>query len=124
MAMNFVQESELWEAHRGQIRTLTWRRISYGGNGGENLVDSDGDQRQEALATTTTIRRPRGWQQWGASSSGLKKFSNRWVRRIYTHVLSVAPNGMLRWHRDAKLRAVSATRLDQVILIGITEMKT
>jgi hypothetical protein len=35
------------ESTKGQIPTLTWRRICYGGNGGENSVDGGGDQRQE-----------------------------------------------------------------------------
>ena len=41
--MNFVQESELEKAQRGQIHTLTWRRTCYNGNGGENPVDGGGD---------------------------------------------------------------------------------
>ena len=34
--------------HKDQVHTLVQRWTCYGGNGGDDLVDSGGDQRQEA----------------------------------------------------------------------------
>ena len=43
---------------------------------------------------------------------------------IYTHVVSVAPSGTNRWHRDVQVRDVIANQCDRVGLIGSTEMNT
>jgi hypothetical protein len=83
-------------------------------------MDCCGGDEQETMAM---IRRSRGRQQWGAGSKCLKKFSTVRVAGIYTHVLSVAPSGMNRWHRDAKLCAVTANRWDRVGLIGSIEIE-
>ena len=42
---------------------------------------------------------------------------------IYSPTLSVWPGGTTRWHRDAKLYIVIATRCDQMVQIGCTEIE-
>ena len=60
MAMKFVQESELREAQRGEIHTLTWRRTCYGANGGEDSIDGGGDQREKVTGDDGDDSKTRG----------------------------------------------------------------
>ena len=74
------------ESTKGQIRTLTWRRTCYGGNGGEDSIDGGEDERQEV---TGDDPKTRGGSA-GARAHAVEVIFNRTgTQSINTQALSV-----------------------------------
>jgi hypothetical protein len=69
------------ESTKGQIRTLTWRRICYGGNGGENSIDGGGDQWQEVTGDDPETK---GAAELGGAVECFEEISKISTRCIYT----------------------------------------
>jgi hypothetical protein len=77
------------ESTKGQICTLTWRRICYGGNDGENSIDGGGDQRQEVIGDDGDDPKTRGGSA-GARAHAVEVIFNRTgTQSINTQTLSV-----------------------------------
>jgi hypothetical protein len=64
------------ESTKGQIRTLTWRWICYGGNGGEDSIDGDGDQWQGVAGDDGDDLETRG-SSAGARARAVEVICNR-----------------------------------------------
>ena len=65
----------------------------------------------------------RGGRACYARARMFGNFSKIWPVSIYNLTLSVWPSGTTRWHRDAKLQAVTTTRCDRKVLIGCTKIE-
>ena len=76
-----------------------------------------------SLATRRTIRRSDEAEQAVREQRGFEFFSKFWPGGIYSLTLSVWPSGTTRWHRDAKLQALTANDCDRKVLIGCTEVE-
>ena len=90
---------------------------------GLNSVNGGGDQRQEVASDEETIRRPSMAERAIARAKGFGGISKFLPVTIYSPTLSVLPSGTTRWHRDAKLYTVVATRCDRKVQIGCTEIE-
>ena len=112
-----------WGKHYDRVHTLVRWWTRYSGNDGEEIrwqrrrpATGGGWQRSERsvdLVGRASYARAKGF--WGIS-----KF---FPVTIYSPTLSVWPSGTTRWHRDAKLYTVVATRCDRMVKIGCTEIE-
>ena len=122
MAKQCVGESE-WEQHKDQVHTLVRRGLATAATAGQNSR-----WRRRKPATGGGWRREDDLETWRgragyARVKGFGKISKSWHVSIYNLTLSVWPSGMTRWHRDAKLQAVTATRCDRKVQIGCAEIE-
>ena len=76
-----------------------------------NFVDAGGVLRQRCTIDDGDDPKTKGAPGMGRGHVTFEDFFRPYGSAgIYTHVLSVAPSEMNRWHRDAKLLVVIATR--------------
>ena len=123
MALSLCEESEVKNCTKSRTHTLVRWWVCYGRNGG---VESRWRRRKPAAGgrwrweddPKTTLA-----EQAIARAKGFGEISKILPMTIYSPTLSVWMSGTARWHRDAKLYTVVATRCDQKVQIGCTKIE-
>ena len=95
----------------------------YGGNGGAEIpltATETSDWRRLAARRRSGDHIGRAGYRAG---EGVRRNFQILPVTIYSPTLSVWPSGTTRWHRDAKLYTVVATRCDWKVQIGCTEIE-
>ena len=89
----------------------------------QNPVDIGVDQRREVAGDEEDAPETRRGRAGCARARSFEKISKFWPGGKYSLTLSVSQSGTTRWHRDALLQAVFATRCDRKVQIGCTKIE-